>query len=105
MAEDLNQELQSAGVAATCCPSIEDLLGHDDLQSRGFWRSVRHSVIGAQWIGSLPFVSSPAIELSDIGGPILGEHTVEVLQNWLAMGPEDIERFESVAAFGNTNVQ
>lgn len=100
----LEQELQAEGVPAAFCAPLELLLEDHDLLLRGFWKAIHHPVIGDQRVGGLAFNLTPPIAHSDRGGPLLGEHTAEVLHEWLEIGDGEIRKLQAVGAFEKCDV-
>ena len=99
-AAKLERELLAAGVPASRSASISEHLRDEQLNARGFWRYVTHPVIGPQKIGTLPFRMQPPLPENDRGGPLLGEHTDEVLGAWLNVEGEDINTLREQGALG-----
>jgi len=77
--------LRAAGLAATRSNSTLVLLRDEGLHARGFWREVQHPVIGRQRIGALPWSMEPPLATPVVRGPLLGEHSDQVLRDWLDM--------------------
>jgi benzylsuccinate CoA-transferase BbsF subunit len=96
----LERELHAAGIAASRSASITEHLRDEQLNARGFWRYVTHPVIGPQKIGTLPFRMQPPLPSSERGGPLLGEHTDEVLAEWVNLEGGDISALREQGALG-----
>jgi benzylsuccinate CoA-transferase BbsF subunit len=98
-APELEQALQRAGVPAAMSSPLSVLLQDEGLAARGFWRTVQHPELGAQQVGGLAWNMSPPLPATDRGGPLLGEHTAEVLRDWLDMEPVELARLQGKGAF------
>ncbi len=95
-AETVMRTLQGAGVCAGVVANAEDLCLRDQhLRARGYWAEVRGSGnerftfdgVPARLSATPGFVSAP--------GPLLGEHTDEVLRELLAMDQSAIDRLRA----------
>jgi benzylsuccinate CoA-transferase BbsF subunit len=98
-APELESALLAAGVPAAFCAPLEVLLEDPDLHRRGFWQTARHPLIGDQRVGGLAFESTPALPKSEVGGPMLGAHTAQVLQEWLGLGQEELSQLQRLGVF------
>lgn len=98
---ELEHALHSVGVPASACASLAQLLEDKDLCDRGFWQIARHPVIGEQRVGGLAFNLTPPLPQHARGGPLLGEHTAEVLADWLALAEPDLSNLKAQGAFEN----
>ncbi len=94
----LEAGLLAAGVPAARCNPISVLLQHPALLERGFWKDVDHPLIGRQRIGSLAFRTQPPLADPPRGGPLLGEHGSEVLEDWLGLSPLDVASLAEAGA-------
>jgi benzylsuccinate CoA-transferase BbsF subunit len=92
---DVMNRLQAVGVAASPSLSSEALFEDPHLKERGVFRQVDHPVIGKNWVIGPPWrlTETPAQFRSP--GPMLGQHTDDVFQNYLGMAPEEIERLRT----------
>jgi crotonobetainyl-CoA:carnitine CoA-transferase CaiB-like acyl-CoA transferase len=86
--------LQSHGVAAAPSLSSEALFADPHLKEREMFRQLDHPGIGKTWVVAPPwrFSETPAEIRSP--GPLLGEHTEEVLQEHLGMSADEILRLK-----------
>ena len=90
--EEVTTRLQSVGVAAYPTMDTEMIAASDHLRHRGAFVTVQHPNLGEQTVLGPPW-RSPAIESeSDRPGPLLGEHTAEVLRDLLGFTAEEIQR-------------
>jgi len=96
-AELLNQ-LQAIGVPAAKVARVSDLVHHPHLAHRGQILHMEHPKAGTVPMQgfSVQFGSSP-MQLRH-PPPMLGEHTNEILQQWLAMTPERIAELRECGA-------
>jgi crotonobetainyl-CoA:carnitine CoA-transferase CaiB-like acyl-CoA transferase len=82
-------QLQSAGVAAYLVGSIADVFVDPQLTWRGTFINLEHPLVGVEPMPGLPW------QFSDIScevrrrAPLLGEHSSEVLEDWLGLSPDD----------------
>jgi len=96
-AELLNQ-LQAIGVPSAKVARVSDLVHHPHLAHRGQILHMEHPKAGTVPMQgfSVQFGSSP-MQLRH-PPPMLGEHTNEILQQWLAMTPERIAELRECGA-------
>ena len=89
-AMELEVKLQKAGVPAAQVNTCRDVLEEDtQLKHRGYFRRLKHSVIGEH------FYRGPAFQLSNatdaqFPGPALGEHNEYVCKELLGLSDEEI---------------
>ena len=92
-AEDVMARCQAAGLAAGVVQDARDLVEDDpQLRARGFYQPVTHPVVGT-------FLHEGVVpRLADTPGaiwhaaPRLGEHTRDVLREWLGLGDGEADR-------------
>lgn len=92
--------LAAHGVPASAVFDTRDILEHPHLLERGQVVAYEHPTRGEMR------VPAPPIHLSDSEvalqpAPLLGEHTVEVLQEKLGLSAEEIERLEAAGVIAN----
>ena len=87
---ELAAALQAAGVAATRCNTMAEVLEDSELIARGFWHTVAHPVIGPQRVGMMPGMMTPGVPPPERGGPLMGEHSDQVLRDWLGLSADEI---------------
>ena len=87
--------LQSAGVAAAPSISIRDLNEDAHLKARGAWQEVQHPVLGAQKVQSAPWKLSGTPAVIRSAGPLLGQHSHQVLQELLGVSRGQVEEWVS----------
>ena len=97
-AAELLRQLQAIGVPSAKVARVSDLVDHPHLAHRGQILQMQHPKAGTVPMQgfSVQFGSSP-MQLRH-PPPMLGEHTNEVLQEWLAMTPERIAELRESGA-------
>ena len=101
VAEDAMALLQAAGVAAGIVANAEDLCARDpQLAARGHFVDVATPEGGTVRIDGPPFLLSETPARVGGPGPLLGEHTDEVLGELLGLGSEEIAELRAVGAVG-----
>jgi len=98
--EDVVQELQAAGVAATRVQSAEHITEDPHIRARGFIETVEHPRLGPRHVAGPPW----KFHGSDVGirsrAPLLGEHNAYVLGDLMGLSPQEIERLEREGVVG-----
>lgn len=90
--------LQAHGVPAGAVHTARDVVEDPQLRARGFIVALEHERMGRVEQGGIP------VRLSDTPGalrspaPLLGQHTVEVLREWLGLEDEELGRLEQEGA-------
>ena len=92
------ERLRRVGVPAGAVADVREALASDLLKARGTVRRVRHRTAG-----SYPVLRSPprlhaTEDLPDMGAPLLGEHTREVLRDLGGLSGAEIEALISSGA-------
>jgi crotonobetainyl-CoA:carnitine CoA-transferase CaiB-like acyl-CoA transferase len=88
---ELTDRCQAAGVRAAPVQSTEDRVEHDpQLRHRKMFDPVEHPVIGTNPMQQAPFTLSATPVPVTKGGPLLGEHNVQILGGMLGMSWEEI---------------
>jgi crotonobetainyl-CoA:carnitine CoA-transferase CaiB-like acyl-CoA transferase len=91
-AADAADELVAAGVPAARVDGSGRLLMNPQLQHRCYFEQVDHPIAGPHPLPGLPFRSATGPRVwNRTPAPTLGQHTREVLQEWLTMSPSAIE--------------
>lgn len=91
---ELTQRLQAAGVAAFPAYTAQDLAGDIHLWQRGYFVPMVHPELGERVVMSAPWrMSGTPISLRR-PGPLLGEHTEQVLSGLLGMPPDQLSALE-----------
>jgi crotonobetainyl-CoA:carnitine CoA-transferase CaiB-like acyl-CoA transferase len=92
------RRLQAEGIAAAAVQDTEDVFRDVQHRSRGFLAEMMHPDLGRLEFAAPPHrltLTPPSIRRPT---PRLGEHTVEVLTQWLGMTPEHAQRYMWPAA-------
>jgi len=97
--EEVRTRLQAHDVPAGIVADERDLVEYDpQMRVREYFVRHDHPEVGERTFQGFPFESS----LHDIQftsrAPLFGEHTEEVLKEWLGMAPEEIEAAEAAEA-------
>jgi benzylsuccinate CoA-transferase BbsF subunit len=100
-AEDAMARLQAAGVAAGLVANAEDLCVRDpQLAARGHFVDVPTPEGGTVRMDGPPFILSENPARVSGPGPLLGEHTEEVLSHLLGLGPDEIAALREARVVG-----
>ena len=93
--EEVRTTLQSHNIPAGIVADEQDLMDFDpQLRIRDFIPENDHPVVGRQRYGGIPFQMSEAVVRLDRHPPCLGEHTTEVLTEWLDWDEEKVTRLK-----------
>jgi CoA:oxalate CoA-transferase len=90
-ADTASRACQGAGVAAAPVRKLEDIVKDPDVAARRLIVEVNHPLGGRMKLLGNPLRFSATPAGVDSAAPVLGEHTEEVLRNWLHLSPESIE--------------
>ena len=97
-ADEAMQALQTAGVAAARMLRVSDLTDFPYYRERGFYRVERHPYLRESVVAERAHVRSTALRDACIEpAPLAGEHTAEVVGDWLGL---DHARIEALVASG-----
>jgi len=89
-AEEVESLLTATGIPASVVESTSYLMEKDShLESRGFFRNIKHSVIGDH-INRGPAFKMSRSEDCQFSGPALGEHNEYVFKELLGMTDEEM---------------
>ena len=91
---DLMRILQEAGVAAAPSLSSEALYNDPHLKQRHVFKEVNHPVLGQTWVIGPPWQLSETPAHIRGPGPLLGEHTDDVLSKYLGMSADEIKELK-----------
>jgi len=86
------ETLQNAGVPAGAVFDTQELMNDPNLRKRGMFEEIEHPTRGKFHIPGWP------VKMSDSRvpvkcAPLLGQHTAELLSEWLGMGEEEIKEY------------
>jgi crotonobetainyl-CoA:carnitine CoA-transferase CaiB-like acyl-CoA transferase len=90
---------QDSGVAAHQVANAAELAGDPQLAARGHWVRVDHPLHGETVVEGPRFVLSRSPLAPARGGPLLGEHTYEVLADLLGYSEESIAELAAAECF------
>lgn len=99
-ARTVEELLTGVGVPVGRVATIGDVVEDEQLRSRGFFTTITHPVAG-----DVTF-AGPVIRLSETPGnpatasPTLGQHTDDVLREWLGLTAQELRRLAEANAFG-----
>ena len=82
--------LQSVGVAAHMVNNAADLIGDPQILHREHFLSVPHIIHGSTWVEAASFTLSRTPGRVDWGGPMFGQHNMEVLEGLLGYDTDRI---------------
>jgi benzylsuccinate CoA-transferase BbsF subunit len=100
-AEPAMERLQQAGIAAGRVANAEDLcMGDPQLADRGYFVEVPTPEGPKVRMDGPPFLLSETPARVQGPGPLLGEHTDEVLESVLGLTPEEIARLRDAGVLG-----
>ena len=79
-----------------CAPvlSVEDTLAHPYFKARQMVRTVPDPILGEVTIPGFPLKFSAYPDLPDLQAPLLGQHSVQVLQEYLNYSETEIARLQ-----------
>jgi len=86
------ETLQGAGVPAGAVLDTQELIEDPHLRKRGMFATVEHPTRGKLTVPGWP-VKMSASQVPVKCAPLLGEHTEEVLSEWLGLGAEEIQEY------------
>jgi crotonobetainyl-CoA:carnitine CoA-transferase CaiB-like acyl-CoA transferase len=70
--------------------TIDEIVADPALRGEGHITEVRHDRVGSVTMQASPIrMSETPVEVRQ-GPPLLGEHTAEILSEWLSLTPDDI---------------
>jgi benzylsuccinate CoA-transferase BbsF subunit len=90
--------LQQLGLAAGPVQDSEDLWRDPQHRSRGAIIEVRHPDLGCLEYPDAPYPVGRDSTRPRTGGPRLGEHTADVLEEWLGLSAADVDTLRSSGA-------
>jgi crotonobetainyl-CoA:carnitine CoA-transferase CaiB-like acyl-CoA transferase len=93
--EEIYHLLQKNRISAAYLASVEDVFWSEHYRTRGFFVTIDHPFAGAlEYPGS--FASTDDVEWIHSRAPLLGEHTVEILENRLGYDKSSIVRLRQL---------
>jgi benzylsuccinate CoA-transferase BbsF subunit len=94
---EVESRLKAASIPAERVRRINQVL--DDPQPNSVFSRMDEPRVGSMLTTRLPFTLSPISLPPPRSAPALGEHTLEVLRQWLDLSDEDLRDFETQKAF------
>jgi formyl-CoA transferase len=92
---------RAAGIPAGSIKKVGEVCEAPQLATRGMVQSVAHQVAGDVRFVARPIRFDDEAPAPSMPPPLLGEHTVEVLSEWLGWQAPTIEKFANAGAFGS----
>jgi crotonobetainyl-CoA:carnitine CoA-transferase CaiB-like acyl-CoA transferase len=94
---ELTERCQAAGVRAMPVQSAEDRVEHDpQLRHRDMYGPMEHPALGTYKVQNAPFRMSATPAFNHLPGPMIGQHTREIIEDLLGYSHEDLR-----AGFGD----
>lgn len=87
------EALERAGVPAGPINNLEQVYQDPQVQARGMWQNLPHSLAGQAPVAASPLKLSGSPVVSLHAAPLLGEHTEQVLRNNLGWSEEKIKNY------------
>ena len=91
--------LRAKGLRAAEVRAIGELFRDAQLVERRAWRTAKHPVIGDVRLMAPPFLLSAASQGPDRPGPLLGEHTEEVIRGIVGVDAAEYAALEAAGVF------
>lgn len=85
--------LERAGVPAGPINNLEQVYQNPQVQARGMWQNLPHSLAGQAPVAASPLKFSDTPVVSMHAAPLLGEHTQQVLRERLGWSDEQINNY------------
>ncbi len=95
----LARRLQDAGVSAGVVAKSQDLAEDPQLQHRGFFHEVDHAEIGPHHVAGQSFRILDMQAGPARGGPLLGEHTLDICHEILGLDDDQIAAYAATGMF------
>jgi formyl-CoA transferase len=90
--KDAMETLQNAGVPAGAVFDTQELLNDPHLRQRGMFEEIEHPTRGKFHIPGWPVKMSES-RVPVKTAPLLGQHTAELLSEWLGMSESEIQEY------------
>jgi crotonobetainyl-CoA:carnitine CoA-transferase CaiB-like acyl-CoA transferase len=85
------ETLQAAGVPAGAMLRVAELPDFPYFKERRFFRPAHHPHIAQPFLlEAAPVLSTHLPDPPDLPAPLMGEHTAEIMQDWLGLSPEEV---------------
>jgi crotonobetainyl-CoA:carnitine CoA-transferase CaiB-like acyl-CoA transferase len=99
-AQETEELLQSSGIAAHVVSAPTDLAADDELRASGFYQTVEHPELGSIDIFGPQFHLHRTPTVPSRPGPMLGQHTDEVLREICGCTQDDIRALAAAGVLG-----
>ena len=99
---DLMARLQAAGVAAGAVQSDAEVYADPHLAARGFFPTVRHSLLGEHRYPGSPLRLGETRSPFRMPPALLGEHNATIYGDLLGLGEEGVSRLEAQRVIGDS---
>jgi formyl-CoA transferase len=96
------EQLRAAGIPAGAIKQVGEVCEAPQLVARGMVQSVSHRVSGDVRFIARPIRFEDQPPAPSTAPPLLGEHTAEILSEWLAWDGSVVAGFAGAGAFGST---
>lgn len=88
---ELTQLCQQTGVRAMPVQSAEDRVEHDpQLRDRGMYTAMTHPTLGSHLVQNAPFRLSDTPAFNHSPGPLIGQHTQEIVEGLLGCSRDEL---------------
>jgi benzylsuccinate CoA-transferase BbsF subunit len=94
----LMRNLQQAGVPAAAAYSTVQAQADVHLNERGYFDTVTHPVLGTLRMGGVPYKAENLRHEQALRAPLLGQHTNDVLREWLSLPEASIAKLTEAGA-------
>ena len=98
---DWLKDFRAAGIPAGAIKQVGEVCEAPQLVGRGMVQSVPHRVCGDVRFIARPIRFEDQPPAPSTAPPLLGEHTAEILAEWLAWDGSEVEKFAGAGAFGS----
>jgi benzylsuccinate CoA-transferase BbsF subunit/naphthyl-2-methylsuccinate CoA transferase subunit len=93
--ETLFKQLMEKGVKAGLVYDGRNMVEDEALRERGFFANLDHSVVGITLYNRFPMIFSKTPIRMETSAPLIGQHTEDILVNFLGYSKEEVEQFDS----------
>jgi crotonobetainyl-CoA:carnitine CoA-transferase CaiB-like acyl-CoA transferase len=93
--QEIREILDGAGIPNGPVSDLKEVLNSPQALARDMVVEINHSTLGPIKITGIPVKLSSTAGSIQIPPPVLGEHTALILQEFLGMNPEDIEKLKN----------
>jgi crotonobetainyl-CoA:carnitine CoA-transferase CaiB-like acyl-CoA transferase len=94
----LMRRLQAAGIPAGAAYTTVQVMADVHLNERGYFQAVTHPVLGTLRMEGEPYRAENLRRAEPRPAPLFGQHTREVLRDWLALDDAAVDRLQEAGA-------